>query len=529
MSISSKKIIMSLQYDTSMLVYIIMAYSHNSIYRKKKKSQFDSFVDLVYSIRDFDLFEDFMDGITSDKDKENLPKRISIIKKLLENQNQHQIAEDLGVGVATVTKGSKLLSQGKFKIFRKKSIKSGKEKSKNGYFGKYGGRYVPEMLQTELRRLAEAYDELSENPEFLKELNDLQTRYNSRPTPLVFAQNLTKKLGGAQIYLKNEGLNHTGAHKINHCLGQALVAKKMGKTRLIAETGAGQHGLATATVAAKFGLACTIYMGEIDIKRQQPNVVLMELLGAEVIPIKYGSKTLKDAVSGAIRDWLANSDDTHYVIGSCLGPDPYPRMNRDFQSVIGREVKAQLGKNPDMIIACVGGGSNALGIFTEFLPNRSVKLVGVEAGGKSDKTGQHAARFPGAKVGIMEGYKSYFLQDKDGNSALTHSVAAGLDYIGIGPEMAELYDKKRVEFVRATDQEALRATEVLAKTEGIIPALESAHAVSEALGRAGKMKPEQTVVVNISGRGDKDLFTIARNFAPDKFKNFLRRELKSYE
>lgn len=499
-----------------------------SPYRKKKKNQFDDFVDLVYSIRDFDLFEDFMYGITSDKDKENLPKRVEIIKKLMDEENHHNIAEDLGVGVATVTKGSKLLAKGNFKVFRKKSGQEDR-KPKKGYFGKYGGRYVPEMLQGELARLSAAYDELKEDENFLNELNKLQTEYNNRPTPLVFAKNLTEELGGAQIYLKNEGINHTGAHKINHCLGQALIAKKMGKTRLIAETGAGQHGLATATVAAKFGMKCTIYMGEIDIKRQQPNVVLMELLGAEVIPIKYGSKTLKDAVSGAIRDWLASSDDTHYVIGSCLGPDPYPRMNRDFQSIIGKEVKMQLGKNPDMIIACVGGGSNALGIFTEFLGSRSTKLVGVEAGGKSKKIGEHASRFPGAKLGIMEGYKSYFLQDGDGNSALTHSVAAGLDYIGIGPELAELYDNKRVEFVSAKDNEALQATELLAKTEGIIPALESAHAVHEAVKRAKKMKPGEIIVVNISGRGDKDLFTIAKHFAPKKFEQFLKRELKSYE
>lgn len=502
---------------------------YNTIYQKRKRNEFNSFVDLVYSIRDFDLFEDFMYSITSDKDKKNLPKRVEIIKKLLDKENHHQIAEDLGVGVATVTKGSKLLTKNRFKIFRKNSNQEINRKPKKGYFGKYGGRYVPEMLQGELSRLAAAYDELKEDENFLDDLNKLQTQYNNRPTPLVFAKNLTVSLGGAQIYLKNEGINHTGAHKINHCLGQALVAKKMGKTRLIAETGAGQHGLATATVAAKFGMKCTIYMGEIDIKRQQPNVVLMELLGAEVIPIKYGSKTLKDAVSGAIRDWLANSDDTHYVIGSCLGPDPYPRMNRDFQSIIGQEVRVQLGKNPDMIIACVGGGSNALGIFTEFLNNHSVKLVGVEAGGKSKKLGEHASRFPGAKIGIMEGYKSYFLQDEDGNSALTHSISAGLDYIGIGPELANLYDKKRVEFVSAKDKEALQATEILAKTEGIIPALESAHAVHEAIKRAKKMKSDDVIVVNISGRGDKDLFTIARSFAPKKFKNFLKRELESYK
>lgn len=397
------------------------------------------------------------------------------------------------------------------------------------YFGGYGGRYVPEMLQGELAKLAETYDSLKDDPDFLAELRELQTRYNNRPTPLVFAGNLTKKIGGAKIYLKNEGMNHTGAHKINHCLGQALVAKKMGKKRLIAETGAGQHGLATATVAAKFGLECTVYMGEIDIHRQRPNVILMELLGAKVVPITYGAKTLKDAVSGAIRDWLQNSDDTHYVIGSCLGPDPYPRMNRDFQSIIGKEIKQQLPDKPDMIVACVGGGSNALGAFYEFLDDKSVKLVGVEAGGKSDEKGEHAARFPGAKVGIMEGYKSYFLQDEDGNSSLTHSVAAGLDYIGIGPELAALADSGRVEFVRATDQEALGAVKVLAETEGMIPALESAHAISETIKRAKKMSPGQTIVANVSGRGDKDIFTLAKHFAGEDFKEFLKEELGNYE
>lgn len=495
----------------------------------RNDNDFEDFVELIYSVRDFDLFSDFMHGITSDKDKENLPKRLEIIKKLINQESHHHIAQELGVGVATVTKGSKLLSRGQFKLLKNSAASNKPESADRGYFGKYGGRYVPEMLHGELSKLADTYDQLKDDNNFWAELNELQTKYNNRPTPLTFAANLTAKIGGAKIYLKNEGVNHTGAHKINHCLGQALVAKKMGKTRLIAETGAGQHGLATATVAAKFGMKCTIYMGEIDIKRQQPNVVLMELLGAEIVPVKYGSKTLKDAVSGAIRDWLVNSDDTHYVIGSCLGPDPYPRMNRDFQSIIGREVRSQLGKSPDVVIACVGGGSNALGVFTEFLDDKKAKLVGVEAGGKSKKIGEHASRFPAAKIGIMEGYKSYFLQDEDGNSALTHSISAGLDYIGIGPELAELYDKKKVEFVSASDKEALSATETLAKSEGIIPALESAHAVSEAIKRAKKMKPNKTIVVNVSGRGDKDLFTIAKHFAPDKFKDFLKRELKSYE
>ena len=398
----------------------------------------------------------------------------------------------------------------------------------NGYFGKYGGRYVPEMLQGELEKLATAYDKLKDDKGFKQELRELQTEYNSRPTPLVFAANLTDKTGGAKIYLKNEGMNHTGAHKINHCLGQALVARKLGKTRLIAETGAGQHGLATATVAAKLGFECTIYMGEVDMKRQRPNVVLMELLGAEVRPVTYGSRTLKDAVSATIRDWLQNSDSTHYLIGSCLGPDPYPRMNRDFQRVVGEEIRDQLGRLPDHVVACVGGGSNALGAFYAFLDEPKVKLTGVEAGGKGKGYGQHAARFPDAEVGIMEGYKSYFLQDDDGNTAPTTSVAAGLDYVGIGPELAELKDSGRVEFERVSDSEALAAARTLARTEGLIPALESAHAVAYGLRLAAGLPKDRTVVINLSGRGDKDLFTLAGHFSRQEFKAFLERELESY-
>lgn len=313
------------------------------------------------------------------------------------------------------------------------------------YFGDFGGRYVPEMLQPTLIELAEAYDRLKDNTQFVKELADLQTTYNSRPTPLIFARNQTSELGGAKIYLKNEGMNHTGAHKINHCLGQALVAKKLKKTRLIAETGAGQHAVATATVAAKMGFSCTVYMGELDVARQRPNVLLMELLGATVVSVGSGSITLKDAVSAAMKDLMQNAENTHYVIGSCLGPDPYPRMNRDFQAIIGKEIHDQLNGLPDYVIACVGGGSNALGAFTEFINHKAVTLVGVEAGGTSDHLGNHASRFPDAKVGIISGYKSYFLQDNDGNAAKTHSIAAGLDYIGIGPELADLHDKGRVE------------------------------------------------------------------------------------
>ena len=398
-----------------------------------------------------------------------------------------------------------------------------------GYFGDYGGRYVPEMLQGELEKLAEAYDRLTVDPKFQKELQQLQTAYNSRPTPLVFAANLTKQTGGAQLYLKNEGMNHTGAHKINHCLGQALIAKHLGKKRLIAETGAGQHGVATATVAAKLGFECVIYMGEIDMERQRPNVVMMELLGAKVVPVTHGSRTLKDAVSATIRDWLQNSEDTHYVIGSCLGPDPYPRMNRDFQAIVGREIHEQLGRLPDYVVACVGGGSNALGAFQTFLDKPEVALIGVEAGGKGSGFGEHAARFPDAQVGIMEGYKSYFLQDEDGNTAPTSSIAAGLDYVGISPELAELADHKRVQFERATDKEALEAVAALARHEGIIPALESAHAVAHALKLAKTLPKDKLIVINISGRGDKDLFALAKHFSPETFGEFLRGEVDSYE
>ncbi len=399
----------------------------------------------------------------------------------------------------------------------------------NGYFGPYGGRYVPEMLQGELEKLATAYDELKDDADFTAQLLQLQTTYNNRPTPLTRATNLTATLGGAQLYLKNEGMNHTGAHKINHCLGQALVAKHLGKTRLIAETGAGQHGVATATVAAKFGFDCTIYMGEVDMKRQRPNVVLMELLGAEVVAVTHGAKTLKDAVSATIRDWLQHSDSTHYVIGSCVGPDPYPRMNRDFQVIIGQEIRVQLNAAPDYVVACVGGGSNASGAFYTFLDEPDVKLVGVEAGGHGDQTGQHAARFPGAEVGVLEGFKSYFLQDKDGNTAETSSVSAGLDYVGISPELAQLKDSGRIQFERASDAEALAAVELLARSEGIIPALESAHAVAYGVKLAKTLSKDQVIVINISGRGDKDLFTLAKHFSTDSFKEFLQREVDSYE
>lgn len=401
--------------------------------------------------------------------------------------------------------------------------------STTGFFGPYGGRYVPEMLQPTLEKLAQTYDELKNDPSFIRELHELQTKYNNRPTPLIKADRLRSLLKTeATIYLKNEGLNHTGAHKINHCLGQALLAKQLGKTRLIAETGAGQHGLATATVAARMGMECVVYMGAIDVDRQRPNVLLMQLLGARVIPVYDGSKTLKDAVSSAIRDLLENSETTHYVIGSALGPDPYPRMNRDFQSIIGREVRAQLeGVQPTKIIACVGGGSNALGIFTEFVANTSVELIGVEAGGKSAKIGDHASRFPDAKPGVFEGYKSYFLQGKNGNSAPTHSIAAGLDYIGIGPELAKLHDDKRVRFARALDADVVQAVKLLARSEGIIPAMESAHAVAYVMSHATEFTSEDIIVINISGRGDKDIFILGQEFGDQELADFYARQAKN--
>jgi tryptophan synthase beta chain len=403
---------------------------------------------------------------------------------------------------------------------------------KTTHFGPYGGRYVPEMLIPALEELKMEYKKAKHDEEFKKELNELYLTFSGRPTPLTFAKNLTEHLGGANIYLKNEGMNHTGAHKINHCLGQILLAKRMGKKRVIAETGAGQHGLATATVAAKFGMQCTIYMGEVDIARQRPNVFYMQQLGAEVIPVSLGSKTLKDAVNAAIKDWIAHSQDTHYVIGSVLGPDPYPEMNRDFQSIVGKEVLREFKKRklrlPDALIACVGGGSNAMGLFHPFVKHKEVQLVGVEAGGTGTSLGQHASRFDGGEVGVAEGYKSYFLQTKDGQIAPTHSISAGLDYPGIGPELALLHDTKRITFTSATDKEALAAYQLLAKTEGIFPALESAHAVAEVIKRAPKMKPIQIIVVNISGRGDKDLFIVTRSLKDQTFKQFLGEEIGRY-
>ncbi len=348
-------------------------------------------------------------------------------------------------------------------------------KNMKGHFGKYGGRYVPEMLIPALEELEVAFVTAKKDKSFQKEFAALLRDFCGRPTPLTYAENLTKKLGGAKIYLKNEGLNITGAHKITHCVGQVLFAKRMGKKRIIAETGAGQHGLASATVAAKFGMECVIYMGEVDYKRQRPNVFSMEQLGATVIPVMHGNKTLKDAVNAALKDWIENVADSYYMLGSVLGPHPYPSITRYFQSVVGREVKKQIkqfeGRMPDVVIACVSGGSNAIGIFSEFLKEKDVQLIGVEAGGRGKGVGENATRFDKKTVGIVQGYKSYFIQDTDGQLLPTHSISAGLDYAGVGPEIANLFDEKRITMTSATDKEVLHAYQMLAQTEGIITAL----------------------------------------------------------
>jgi tryptophan synthase beta chain len=384
-----------------------------------------------------------------------------------------------------------------------------------GRFGPYGGRYVPETLMAALDELERAYEKARRDKKFKLQFEHLLRTYAGRPTPLFSARRLTEKLGGAKIYLKREDLLHTGAHKINNCIGQALLVERMGKQRVIAETGAGQHGVATATVCALFGFECVVYMGTEDMRRQELNVFRMRLLGAEVRGVESGSRTLKDAINEAMRDWVTNVRTTHYMLGSVLGAHPYPIMVRDFHRVIGREARAQIlkaeGKLPSAIIACVGGGSNAIGIFHEFLKDRKVQLIGVEAGGRSGKLGDHAARFHGGSPGVLQGTFSYVLQDKNGQIATTHSVSAGLDYPSIGPEHAWLKDQGRAEYVSAGDVEALEATTMLARTEGIIPALESAHAVAEVIKRAPRMKKSDIAVVNVSGRGDKDIGIMREN------------------
>lgn len=384
-----------------------------------------------------------------------------------------------------------------------------------GHWGGYGGRYVPETLMAPLEELTAAYFGARDDQSFQFELANLLHDYAGRPTPLFFASRLTEHAGGAKIYLKREDLLHTGAHKINNTLGQVLLARRMGKRRIIAETGAGQHGVATATVCALFGLECVVYMGAEDMRRQALNVFRMNLLGAEVREVNAGSRTLKDAINEALRDWVTNVADTYYLLGSALGPHPYPLMVRDFQTVIGRESREQImekeGRLPDVLIACVGGGSNSIGMFHSFLDAESVRMVGVEAGGRSNELGEHAARFNqngGGRPGVLQGTMSYVLQDENGQIATTHSISAGLDYASIGPEHAWLHDSGRVEYTSISDAEALEAFHLLSKLEGIIPALESAHAVAHAIKVAAEMRPDQTVIVNLSGRGDKDVNTV---------------------
>lgn len=379
-----------------------------------------------------------------------------------------------------------------------------------GYWGEFGGRFVPETLMSPLEELTSAYFAVRDDSDFQAEFLNLLQDFSGRPTPLFYAKRLSETLGGAKIYLKREDLGHTGSHKINNAIGQVLLARRMGKKRIIAETGAGQHGVATATVCALFGLECVVYMGTEDMRRQELNVFRMRLLGAEVRGVDSGSRTLKDAINEALRDWVTNVDSTYYLLGSALGPHPYPLMVRDFQSCIGREVREQIlekeGRLPDLLVACVGGGSNSIGLFHPFLQDESVRMIGVEAGGKSSKLGEHAARFmDGGKVGVLQGTKSYLLQDERGNISLTHSISAGLDYASIGPEHAFLHDLGRVEYVSASDEEALKAFQTLSQTEGIIPALESSHGIAHAIKIAPEMSPNEIMVVNLSGRGDKDV------------------------
>ena len=378
-----------------------------------------------------------------------------------------------------------------------------------GHFGSYGGVFVPETLMTALEELTREYEAARKDPEFKRELNQLLAEFVGRPTPLYLAERLTAQLGGAKIYLKREDLLHTGAHKINNAMGQILLAKRMGKKRVIAETGAGQHGVATATAAARFGMDCVVYMGEVDMKRQSLNVTRMKFLGAKVVPVTAGQATLKEAVNEAMRDWVTNVRSTHYILGTAYGAHPYPMMVRNFHRVIGEESRRQILEReerlPDLLVACVGGGSNAIGLFYPFLDDKNVRMVGVEAGGEGIKPGRHAARFQGGKLGVLQGCKTFLLANEDGQIELTHSVSAGLDYAAVGPEHSFLRDAGRVEYDYATDDEALEAFKTLSKVEGIIPALESAHGVAHAIKVAPKMGKDQTILVNLSGRGDKDV------------------------
>jgi len=383
-----------------------------------------------------------------------------------------------------------------------------------GHFGPYGGRFVAETLMGALDELQAVYEKYMQDPEFLAELDTDLKQFVGRPSPLYHAERMSRELGGAQVYLKREDLNHTGAHKVNNTIGQALLAKRLGKTRIIAETGAGQHGVATATVAARLGLECVVYMGAEDIQRQSQNVYRMRLLGADVVSVKSGSRTLKDALNEAMRDWVTNVDDTFYIIGTVAGPHPYPAMVRDFQAVIGREARAQhlemTGRLPDALVACVGGGSNAIGLFHPFLADESVAMIGVEAGGEGIASGRHSAPLCAGRPGVLHGNRTYLMEDDDGQIIATHSISAGLDYPGVGPEHAWLKDLGRATYVSVTDDEALRAFHRMTRTEGIIPALETSHAIAHVLDLAPKMRPDQSLIINLSGRGDKDLNTVAR-------------------
>lgn len=406
--------------------------------------------------------------------------------------------------------------------------------NKKGYYGGFGGAFIPEILNATLEQLRVAFEEAKEDPKFWSSYEDLMSTYSCRPTPLTYLENLSRYFRGPHIYLKREDLNHTGAHKLNNVMGQGLLVGRMGKTRVIAETGAGQHGVATATMAARFGYSCTIYMGVVDMARQRPNVFWMEQLGARVVPVKDGTRILKDAINEALRDWSTNMDTTHYVLGTACGPHPFPEMVSYFQSIIGLEVKDQIlqqaGRTPSRVYACVGGGSNALGIFNGFIDNSEVELVGVEAGGEGLETHKHAARLASAQgsVGVAQGYKTYFLQDDDGQMLETHSVAAGLDYVGVSPILSAYHEQGRIRFEAATNKEVLEATRLLMKKEGIIPALESAHALAGAFRETSEMSQDEVIIVNLSGRGDKDIFTIADALGDTGWKSFIATKAREY-
>ena len=403
-----------------------------------------------------------------------------------------------------------------------------------GYFNQFGGAFIPEILVPTFDQLEQAYLEAKDDPAFWQEYKDLMSTYSCRATPITYAENLTEHFGGAQIYIKREDLNHTGAHKANNVMGQGLLTKRMGKKRVIAETGAGQHGVATATMAAKFGFDCTIYMGAVDVARQRPNVFWMEQMGATVIPVEDGSATLKDAINEAFRDWVTNMDDTHYVLGTACGPYPFPEMVSWFQSIIGTEAREQMldrkGRLPDRVYACVGGGSNAMGLFSGFMDDKDVELIGVEAGGRGKGIGEHAARlaYDDASVGVAQGYKTYFLQDDDGQMMETHSVSAGLDYVGVSPILSDLHETKRVRFEAATDNDVVDAMQLAVKKEGLIPALESSHAFAQAFKEAPTMGKDEIILINQSGRADKDIFTVADAIDDPKWREFIINKADEY-